>query len=214
MNKKICSNCKIEKPLDDYYEVKRTKPLVRNIKTDNRKARCKQCYVEKAKDWALNNPEKRKDIANNWAKNNPEKVKQSYTQHNHDQKTKELRAKWRKDNIVNYQKRKRETDPIFALKFKMRTKLNKIFARFNYTKRSKSNEILGCDWETLKLHIERQFPKGMTWENRSEWHIDHIMPLASAKTEQDVVELNHYTNLRPLWAHENLAKSAKVEYLL
>lgn len=214
MNTKICSHCKIEKPLDDYYEVKRKKPLVRNIKTDNRKARCKQCYAQKAKEWSLKNPEKRKKIANNWAKNNPEKVKKSYTKHNHDPKTKELRRQWRKQNATAYIKRKRENDSMFALKFKMRTKLNKIFSRFGYTKRSKSNEILGCDWETLKSHIERQFKPGMTWENRGEWHIDHIIPLATAETEQDVIKLNHYTNLRPLWAHENLAKSAKVEYLL
>lgn len=113
-----------------------------------------------------------------------------------------------------YAKNKRKNDPLFALSGRIRARLNASLRLNGYIKRSKTNEILGCDWETLKLHIERQFAKGMTWENRSEWHIDHIMPLALAKTEQDVVELNHYTNLRPLWAHENLAKNAKVEYLL
>jgi hypothetical protein len=49
----------------------------------------------------------------------------------------------------------------------------------------------------------------MTWSNMGEWHIDHIKPLATAKTEKDVYELNHYTNLQPLWAKDNLSKGAK-----
>ena len=94
----------------------------------------------------------------------------------------------------------------------MRTKLNKVIARFGYTKRSKSNDIYGCSWVELKNHIEVQFTKGMTWENRSEWHIDHIIPLASAKSEDDILRLSHYTNLRPLWAADNLRKSDKLDY--
>jgi CRISPR/Cas system Type II protein with McrA/HNH and RuvC-like nuclease domain len=49
----------------------------------------------------------------------------------------------------------------------------------------------------------------MSWENRNEWHIDHIMPISMAKTYDEVIRLNHYRNLRPLWAHENLSKSDK-----
>jgi hypothetical protein len=50
----------------------------------------------------------------------------------------------------------------------------------------------------------------MTWENRGEWHVDHIIPFASAKTEEDIVRLAHYTNLQPLWAKENLEKGDKM----
>jgi hypothetical protein len=67
---------------------------------------------------------------------------------------------------------------------------------------------------SFKIHIERQFVKGMTWENRGEWHIDHIIPLATAQNENDVVKLNHHTNLRPMWAKDNLRKSSKLENLL
>ena len=58
-------------------------------------------------------------------------------------------------------------------------------------------------------HLEKQFAIGMSWENRSEWHIDHIIPLSSAKTEDEVYKLCHYTNLQPLWAEDNLKKSNK-----
>lgn len=50
----------------------------------------------------------------------------------------------------------------------------------------------------------------MTWENRNEWHIDHITPLSSAKTEEELYKLCHYTNLQPLWAEENLKKGNKI----
>lgn len=86
--------------------------------------------------------------------------------------------------------------------------------RMGYKKRSKSFEILGCTWPEFKAHIERQFLPGMTWENRHLWQIDHITPLATAETEADVIALNHFTNLRPLWAVDNLAKRAKITHLI
>ena len=79
-----------------------------------------------------------------------------------------------------------------------------------YTKRSKTFDILGVDFDTFKKHIERQFTKGMTWNNHGEWHYDHIIPISSAKTEEEVIKLNHYTNFQPLWAEDNLRKSNKI----
>ena len=52
----------------------------------------------------------------------------------------------------------------------------------------------------------------MNWENRNLWHVDHIIPLSSAKTEEELVKLCHYTNLQPLWAEDNLKKSNKIYY--
>jgi hypothetical protein len=66
--------------------------------------------------------------------------------------------------------------------------------------------------QEAKLHIEKQFKPGMNWLNHSlhGWHIDHIIPMASATTEEEVIKLNHYTNLQPLWASENIKKSNKM----
>ena len=51
----------------------------------------------------------------------------------------------------------------------------------------------------------------MTWDNYGKygWHIDHIIPLGTAKTEKDLEKLLHYSNTQPLWAEENLSKSKK-----
>jgi hypothetical protein len=49
----------------------------------------------------------------------------------------------------------------------------------------------------------------MSWDNKHLWHIDHIIPLSSAKTEDELKQLCHYTNLQPLWAADNIKKSNK-----
>jgi len=117
----------------------------------------------------------------------------------------------RKKNQKSISKRKRErynNEPIVRLKKILRGRIKKYIDR----KSVPMNSIIGCDWETLKNHIESQFTEGMTWDNQGQygWHIDHIIPLNSAKTEQEIYELNHYRNLQPLWAKDNLRKSDKI----
>jgi hypothetical protein len=78
--------------------------------------------------------------------------------------------------------------------------------------------LVGYTIAELKRHIERQFIKGMTWANMGEWHIDHIIPVASFSYQSvDDPEFRicwGLTNLRPMWAEENRAKSDKVLTLL
>lgn len=71
---------------------------------------------------------------------------------------------------------------------------------------------LGCSVEQLRRHLESQFVDGMSWANRAEWHIDHIVPVCRFDhlKESEIMACWHYSNLRPLWAHLNLQKSGKV----
>ena len=119
-----------------------------------------------------------------------------------------------KGAYAKYESQRRLVDKRFNLIKRIRSRIRTAFSANGYTKRSKTYEILGCSWDEFKLHIEKQFCNGMCWDRLKEIHIDHIIPLASAKTEEDVILLNHFTNLRPLWAKDNLSKGAKMEHLL
>lgn len=81
-----------------------------------------------------------------------------------------------------------------------------------------TESLLGYTIAELRTHLERQFLRGMTWDNMGEWHVDHIVPLASFTiTGADCPELKRawaLPNLRPLWARDNLSKSAKRVSLL
>ena len=74
----------------------------------------------------------------------------------------------------------------------------------------RTKEIVGLDYPEFKNYISSMFTEGMSWENYGEWHLDHIIPLCTAKNEDEVLLLNHYTNLQPLWAEDNLRKGGKL----
>lgn len=81
-------------------------------------------------------------------------------------------------------------------------------------KKRKTFEMLGYSAADLVTHIERQFLPGMSWENQGDWHLDHIVPVSSAKTVEDLIHLNQLSNLRPLWGAENKSKGAKRTHLI
>lgn len=116
----------------------------------------------------------------------------------------EIRAK------INKSYRERNKDPIINLANRCRARLKDSLKKNGYGKKSKTNTILGCVYEFFKQHIESQFADGMSWDRFDEIHLDHFIPIALASTEEDVLALNHYTNIQPLWAEDNLKKSDSI----
>jgi hypothetical protein len=110
-------------------------------------------------------------------------------------------------------KQRRQTDPLFKLTGNIRSLIKLSIKNQGYSKKSKTHEILGCDFETFKLHLEKQFTDGMNLCNHGKWHLDHIYPVSLARDEQHLIELNHYTNFQPLWAIDNLKKGNKINTL-
>jgi hypothetical protein len=78
--------------------------------------------------------------------------------------------------------------------------------------------LVGYTLDELMTHLERQFPKGMSWQNRDRWHVDHVIPMSSfgfrSATDESFKACWALTNLRPLWKVENLRKGARREHLL
>lgn len=133
-----------------------------------------------------------------------------------------LKIKNREYDLRNKEKRnkriyeKRKTDNMFKLKGTLRHRICEAFKKSKWNKNKGSKVLLGADFDVVKLHIESKFDERMCWENHGPktWHIDHIIPLSSAKTEEDLFKLCHYTNLQPLWWSDNLNKSAKLDFII
>lgn len=120
-------------------------------------------------------------------------------------------AKNNRCKINEYRKNKKETDNLYKITCNIRALINNSFRRKNFSKNGKTKTILGCSFDEFKLHLESKFEAWMTWDNRGlyngelnyGWDIDHITPLDSAITEEDVIRLSHYTNLQPLCSKVN-----------
>jgi hypothetical protein len=111
---------------------------------------------------------------------------------------------------VKRKRRNEKNNPMAGFIQKMRQSVRRSFKRRGFTKKSKTYIILGEEWVIVKLHMESLFKEGMTWDNYGEWEIDHIIPLSSGKTEEDVIKLCHYKNLQPLWKEDNRKKGNKL----
>ena len=101
-----------------------------------------------------------------------------------------------------------KSDPIFKFKGSVRSLIRHSFKRNGFKKNSRTFNIIGCSFEEFHSHIINQFKPGMTIENHGIlWHIDHIKPLSLATTYDEIIQLNHYTNLQPLWATTEIARA-------
>ncbi|MXO67778.1 hypothetical protein GRI72_02885 [Altererythrobacter marinus] len=116
-----------------------------------------------------------------------------------------------------YLKARRQSDPAYRLDQAIRCQMRRAMREVNAQQRT-WREVLGYTADDLREHIGRQFAPGMTWENYGEWHIDHIVPVSSFNFKS--VEDPEFracwalSNLRPLWAKDNLKKHAKRTQLL
>lgn len=126
------------------------------------------------------------------------------------QKTEESKAYqkkyWKTEKYLKYLREKKKNNIQYRIACLLRTRLNKALHRL--AKKGSAVSQLGCSIEYLKEYLASKFVDGMTWDNRGEWHIDHIKPLAAFDLE-DIDQLSeacHYTNLQPLWAIDNIKK--------
>lgn len=200
---KKCSKCRKDRDTAIFCVNSKSKDGLRSI--------CKYCDKVYRKD----NKEKRKL----WRKENKEKISNSerlYKINNKD-RIKEYREN-NKEKLYEYskqwKKQKLRTDHLYKLKVSTRSLIYNSFRRGknNLKKNKKTEDILGCTMSDFIAYIESKFAEGMTLDNHGKygWHLDHIIPISLAKTEEDILKLNHYTNFQPLWWEENLTKGNKI----
>jgi hypothetical protein len=114
----------------------------------------------------------------------------------------------------SYAKARKASDSLFKLSQNLRSLVSICFRNRSWSKTSKTRILLGCTYEFFQGYLAAKFLPGMTWENYGTWHIDHIIPCASAVTSAELEALFHYTNLQPLWAVDNIKKGAKLPAML
>jgi len=112
-----------------------------------------------------------------------------------------------------YNELKNNKDNVYWVKHKLKNGIKRIYRKIAGKKQLRTIELLGCTVLEAKHHIEKQFKKGMTWDNHGvAWEIDHIVPLSAfdlTRKDQQMLA-NHFTNLRPLWKALNRLKADNI----
>ena len=108
----------------------------------------------------------------------------------------------KKYDVIRKRKKERECSLTY-FKQLMRQSVRKAFKRRGYGKKTKTYIILGEEWDVVKLYFESLFSNGMSWDNYGLWEIDHIIPLSTSNTEEEVIKLCQYKNLQPLGKQDN-----------
>lgn len=158
------------------------------------------------KEWGIKNKDKVRKQRKEYRAKNKEKQQlysRKYIKENYQKKLKY-------NNL--YRKNRRKKDPFYKIQNNLRARIWKVLKRKKNVKSRGTTELLGCSIIEFKKYLESKFQAGMTWGNYGKWHIDHIKPCASfdlSKSKQQKLCF-HYTNLQPLWALDNIRKSAKI----
>ena len=187
---------------------------------------CRQCSSTTMREWRARNRQRDLENGRRYAENNREKrraANKRWRESNLEYNA-QRSQKWRSDNperareLNAASKRRSRSTPEGILAYRVRNRVANALRANESGGGGQTFRILGYTPMELRKHIERQFLPGMGWHNAGEWHLDHIIPLSSFKIERkDDPEMRRawaLTNLRPLWAIENIRKGARRETLL
>ena len=217
METKVCTKCKEEKELSEFYKNKSKKcGLERG---------CKSCKAVYDKEYSKNNKEKIKQRGRDYREKNKDKLKErrkKYHEANKETENKKsseyyaknkekisLQSKHyrnknrdrRKKYIREYTYDKSQNDTLFKLKENIKCLIRNSVKYKGFSKNTKTANILGCDYEEFKNYLEDN-PYGFTIEDEG-LDLDHIIPVSTAETEEEIHELNHYTNFQLLPSEYN-----------
>jgi hypothetical protein len=222
-----CNSC-----ISEYQKLYRdknkekSKEYLEKYYLDNR-----ELLLEKSKEYVFKNKEKVADYKKSHAVKNKEKLKEyghdyyiknkekslsrskEYKEKNKDNINKRRNIKNKENReILNIKIReRRKSDPLFRISQNIRVYIRNCFRYKGVKKNTKTENILECSFDEFKIHLESKFDSWMSWDNygkyngepNSGWDIDHIIPISSAESEDDIIKLNHYTNLQPLCSYIN-----------
>jgi len=185
-----CNKCGLTKPISEFYKGSVTK--------------CGECEKERIRIYRLEHPTKVKNTKKKYRENNTNKIKVSRKIYRENNPTKKK----------EYHKSRKQKDPFYRAICNLRNRTKQYIKQIGAKKDSPMFKMIGCTPEEFRKYLEINFLEGMSWENYGfyGWHIDHIIPISSAKTLEEIKKLCHYTNFQPLWAEDNLKKGNQMTF--
>lgn len=179
---------------------------------------CKNCYIIHRKQYIK---QYNKNYKSNWKEKNKEYYKK-YCKEYGKKRYNKNKEYFKLQNKIYYKNNKEyfnnksneyyKNNELYRLSKICRSRIYEFLKIRNMNKTNSTFNIISCSKIKLKKYLESKFTKGMSWDNQGLWHIDHIIPLSSAKTKEELYKLCHYTNLQPLWAKDNLSKGDKIKW--
>lgn len=228
MEYKECRDCHRVKPLSEFYKDK--------TKTGGYRHSCKECVLaknlsyrekhreelraQKRKKWAEHKEElkpRKNELQRLYHQRHKKEVnkKQREYRREHPEKIRyyqERRKPQRRLYIRQYCSKKRSEDELFSFKERTRARVGGYLRKRGFSKHTKTEDILGEKFDIVWARLLKTWKDryGEEW-NGQQYHVDHIVPLATAKTEEDVLALFHYSNLQMLTPEDNLKKGGHYE---
>lgn len=142
----------------------------------------------KGKEWYLNNKERHAENRIKYEATNKDRLRAA-------------RRKWENDKLLN--------DAQYKLKNRISSRVRGEL-KGDKIKSERTESMLGCTIDELKIFIENQFQDGMNWNNwnMNGWHLDHRIPVSWFNLENENCRklAFSYKNLQPLWKKDNLDK--------
>lgn len=220
---KICSRCSLTKKIEEFGKRKDSKDGYHGVckicrNGDTKKWRKSEKYVDKIytddeirsekerkRKYYLDNKEDILRRSKEYRENNVDYVrgyKKKYYENNRDKLI---------SYSTNYHLKRIKNDDLYKFRYNIKVLIKNSIKYRGYKKKTKTTNILGCSLEYFRKYIESKFETWMNWDNYGKyngefnygWDIDHIIPISSAKNEEDIIKLSHYTNLQPLCSRVN-----------
>ena len=216
LNLKCCNRCKRTQPLDVFRLSRRM--------ADGRLNQCHSCELACSRARREADPEAKREMQRQWVAKNADRVREAgarYREKNREHATARIAA-WHAANPERSKEitRRRNANRRATVSGQLRERISKSIHRClrQSKNHAKVEELVGWSIAELRIHLERQFLRGMGWHNMGEWHIDHIVPISSflisGPDDPEVRRAWALTNLRPLWATENIKKNARRLFLI
>ena len=185
IEEKNCHKCDTWKPLNMYYKHSKARDKLQPL--------CKTCH----------NSASRKRHLDSMKTEEGRERRRAIQRRNHNKR--QLNGKRNA-----YQRKRRKEDHAYRTKAYIRSRIWHCFNKNGVKKTAKTSEIMGCSPEFLNAHFEKYFTDDMSWENRNEWHIDHVVPCCAFGPSIEEQKILHwYGNLRPMFASENCSKGGR-----